>query len=120
MRDRFTTTTLFRVILSVFFLLCFLVNSSVASNELVFSAEEQAWLAAHPIIRIAPDPDFPPIEFIDKDGNYRGIAADFIHLLEKKLPLKIEIVALKNWNEVVKQAKTRQIDMFGAAAPTPE
>jgi len=104
----------------VFFLLCFLVNSSVASNELVFSAEEQAWLAAHPIIRIAPDPDFPPIEFIDKDGNYRGIAADFIHLLEKKLPLKFEIVALKNWNEVVKQAKTRQIDMFGAAAPTPE
>jgi len=120
MRDRFTVTTLFRALLLVFFLLCFLVNSSVASNELVFSAEEQAWLAAHPIIRIAPDPDFPPIEFIDKDGNYRGIAADFIHLLEKKLPLKFEIVALKNWNEVVKQAKTRQIDMFGAAAPTPE
>ena len=124
MRDRFTATSLFRVILSVFFLLCFLtvglVNFSVASNELVFSAEEQAWLAAHPIIRIAPDPDFPPIEFIDKDGKYRGIAADFIHLLEKKLPLKFEIVALENWNEVVKQGKTRQIDMFGAAAPTPE
>ena len=122
MRDRFTATTLFRALLLVFFLLCFLVWLILqsASNELVFSAEEQAWLAAHPIVRIAPDPDFPPIEFIDKDGNYRGIAADFIHLLEKKLPLKFEIVALENWNEVVKQAKTRQIDMLGAAAPTPE
>ncbi len=124
MRDRFATTSLFRVILLVLFLLCFLtvgfVNSSSDSKKLVFSAEEQTWLAAHPVIRIAPDPDFPPIEFIDKDGHYRGIAADFIHLLEKKLPLKFEIILLKNWDEVVKQAKTRQIDMFGAAAPTPD
>ncbi len=85
-----------------------------------FSPEEQAWLTDHPVIRLAPDPDFPPIEFIDQNGNYRGIAADFIRLLEKKLPLKFEIVSLKNWNEVISQAKSRKIDMFGAAVPTPE
>ncbi|MFK5926690.1 MAG: transporter substrate-binding domain-containing protein [Desulfuromusa sp.] len=94
-------------------------NSSI-SEKLGLSAAEMTWLNEHPVIRIAPDPDFPPIEFIDKDGNYRGIAADFIQLLEKKLPLKFKIIVLKNWDEVVKQAKTRQIDMFGAAAPTPD
>lgn len=86
----------------------------------VFSAEEKAWLIKHPVIRLAPDPDFPPIEFIDEDGNYRGIAADFIHLLEQKIPLKFEIVALKHWNEAITQAKARTVDMFGAAVPTPE
>ena len=89
-------------------------------TNLGFSEEEKAWLAKHPVIRLAPDPDFPPIEFIDNDGNYRGIAADFIHLLEQKLPLKFEIVSLKSWNEVIAQAKARTVDMFGAAVPTPE
>ncbi len=93
---------------------------SPVSNPLSFSAAEIAWMKAHPVIRVAPDPDFPPLEFFDKQGVYRGIAADFIHLLEKKLPLKFAIVALHNWNEVIQQAKSRQIDMFGAAVPTPE
>lgn len=93
---------------------------TVNTESVVLSAEEMAWLAEHPVVRLAPDPDFPPIEFVDKNGNYRGIAADFIHLLESKLPLKFEIVVLKNWNEAIKQAQSRQIDMFGAAVPTPE
>lgn len=101
----------------------FLIPGNIFATEHTspaFSAEEKAWLIDHPVVNLAPDPDFPPIEFIDKDGNYRGIAADFIHLLEKKMPLKFEIVSLKNWNEVIAQAKTHQIDMFGAAVPTPE
>lgn len=86
----------------------------------ILTPQELAWLEAHPVIRLAPDPDFPPIEYIDKDGNYRGIAADFIALIETKLPLKFEIVPLENWSEVVEQAKNRTIDMFGAAVPSPE
>ena len=94
--------------------------ANTVNNGFELSAEELSWLAEHPIIRLAPDPDFPPIEFIDNKGNYRGIAADFIYLLEKKLPLKFEIIKLRNWNDVVTQAKNKQIDMWGAAVPTPE
>jgi len=90
------------------------------SSTISFSADEITWIKEHPVIRLAPDPSFPPIEFLDKQGVYRGIAADFIHLLETKLPLKFEIVSLGSWNEAIKQAKSRQIDMFGAAVPTPE
>jgi len=85
-----------------------------------FTAEELAWLAEHPVVRLAPDPDFPPIEQLDKNGVYQGIAADFIALLDKKLPLKFEIVQLENWTEVIQAAKDRRIDMFGAAVPTPD
>ncbi|MCD6580666.1 MAG: transporter substrate-binding domain-containing protein [Desulfuromusa sp.] len=93
---------------------------SSSYKEPGLSVKEKSWLNDHPVIRLAPDPDFPPIEFLDKQGVYRGIAADFIHLLEKKIPLKFEIVSLKNWDEVIAQAKARQIDMMGAAVPTPE
>lgn len=66
-----------------------------------FSPEEIAWLKEHPVVRLAPDPDFPPIEFIDSEGKYKGIAAGYIKILEEKLPIKFEIVHLDNWKEVL-------------------
>ena len=94
--------------------------ASVAVAEIALTADERAWLEQHPVVRVAPDPDFPPIEFFDADGVYRGIAADFLRLIEKQVPLRFEIVRLKNWSEAVRQAQSRDIDMFGAAVPTPQ
>jgi PAS domain S-box-containing protein len=82
------------------------------------SAKERTWLEAHPVIRFAPDPDFPPVEFFDGRGVYRGITADYLSLLEKKLGVRFEIVRLRDWDEILSKAKSRQIDMF-AATPTP-
>lgn len=86
----------------------------------VLTLDEQEWLAKHPIISIAPDPIFLPIEFIDSKGNYSGIAADYISLIEKKLNIKFEKVSLKNWEEVLEKTKIREVDMWGAATPTPQ
>jgi len=89
-------------------------------EKVTLNADELEWLKEHPKIRLAPDPDFPPVEYLDNNGRYRGIAADFIALIEKKIPIKFEIVALKNWDECIRQAKSREIDMFGAAVSTPD
>ncbi len=90
------------------------------SADLQLTNQEISWLKAHPVVRVAPDPDFPPVEFFDQSGTYKGIAADFIALLEKKLPLRFEIVHLDNWDQVLSQGRSREIDMFGAAVPTPQ
>ena len=118
----------FRVLQSVVLLtVCCVVVSFLVSPVVAlpsdldifgFSNEEIAWLKKHPVVRLAPDPDFPPIEFIDSDGNYNGIAAGYIKLFEARLPIKFEIIHLKNWSEVLVQGKERKIDMFGAAAPS--
>jgi len=114
----FVLTLLFGLILPLILLSGNQVNAT--ESPLNFTAEELSWIAEHPVVRLAPDPDFPPIELIDNAGVYRGIAADFVALLQEKLPLDFDIVSLKNWNEVIRQAKNREIDMFGAAVPTPE
>lgn len=88
--------------------------------NLTLTPEELAWLDAHPVIRIAPDPDFPPVEFFDEEDHYHGIAAEFIALLEAKLPLTFEINRLASWGEVLRQAKAKEIDMLSAAVPSPE
>jgi PAS domain S-box-containing protein len=80
---------------------------------------ERQWLKEHPVITLAPDPDFKPIEYFDKNGNYRGAAADIIRILEKKLRITITIIHLKNWDEAMARFKNHEIDLLGAMVRTP-
>ena len=84
------------------------------------TAQERYWLSKHPEIKLAPDPEFLPIEYIDENGQYLGIAADFVALVENKLGITFTIVALESWAEVLEKSKAREIDMWGAATPTPQ
>ncbi len=82
------------------------------------TAAERQWLKDHPVITLAPDPDFKPIEYFDKNGNYRGAAADIFRLLEKKLGITITIVRLKNWDEAMARFRNREVDLLGAMVRT--
>ena len=106
------------------FLLCVclvaIVHRTIAQEVPLLSAQERNWLAAHPVITLAADPDYPPIEYFDENGEYCGIAADYVALIEKKLDFRFKILHLQSWDEILDKAKSRQIDMFGAAAETPQ
>ena len=96
------------------------VWSASRESGVRFSQQERDWLAEHPVILAAPDPDFPPVEYYDEKGLYQGIAADYIALIEKRLGIRFKIVRLKNWDEVLEKALTREIDMVTAATRTPQ
>ncbi|MBW2612675.1 MAG: transporter substrate-binding domain-containing protein [Deltaproteobacteria bacterium] len=96
------------------------VHAVTGTTEVLFTEPEIAWLKKHPVITAAPDPDFPPVEFFDNQGAYRGIAADTIALIEKKLGIRFNIIRLKNWDEVLEYARAGKIDMITAATPTPQ
>jgi signal transduction histidine kinase len=85
----------------------------------MLSDAERTWLAEHPVLRLAPDPEFKPIEYFDATGYYQGIAAETLRLLEKKLGISITIVQKKNWDEVLAAFKAGDVDMLGAVVPTP-
>jgi len=83
------------------------------------SAAERTWIKTHPVVRFAPDPDFPPTEYFDENGSYSGITADYLALIAKKLGIRFEIVRLRNWDQVISQARAGRIDLF-AASETPQ
>ncbi len=87
-------------------------------RDVQLTNHEKEWLADHPVISVAPDPDFPPIEWFDPSGAFKGLAADFIALVENKLNIKFKTVHCRNWNEVIAKAKGRQIDFLSAASPS--
>jgi PAS domain S-box-containing protein len=91
-----------------------------AYYKIPFSHHEKEFLKKHPIIRIAPDPHFQPVEYIDEKGNYKGMSADFMKIISKELGVKFQIVRCKDWNEVLRKAQKREIDLLPAAAQTPE
>ncbi len=89
-----------------------------SGRPFVLSPEEKDWLSAHPIIRVAGDRAWPPIEFLGEQGVFEGIAVDYLAILSRLMNVRFEFDMTSDWNAVVEKLKNRELDMFSAAAPT--
>lgn len=85
-----------------------------SSGAAEFTPDEQAWILSHPSVRVCPDPDYPPFEFFDANGNYAGISADYLHLISEKTGLEFTVVRAGDWNECVRLIKENKTDLLGA------
>ncbi len=90
-------------------------NNNNDNNKDILTLSERQWLIAHPNLRLAPDPLFPPIEFFDGDGNFNGFAAEYFAEIEKVIDYKFQIVHLKTWSELIEKLKNKEIDLTSAA-----
>jgi signal transduction histidine kinase/DNA-binding response OmpR family regulator/HPt (histidine-containing phosphotransfer) domain-containing protein len=89
-------------------------------KKIELSAEQQAWVDDHPVIRIGIDGDYAPYSFLDKDGRYLGIAPDFIKIIGQRLGIKFEPVPNLSWTEIVEGSRQRTIDVIATAVSTKE
>jgi|GEM_PF-945609 len=106
------------------FLLVFLSFAATAAeassgdpNDWLTQAD-QDWISAHPVITVAPDPTFPPIEYFDKSGEYRGIAAEYLALIARETGLTFKVVHCESWDEALNKVESHEIDALPAAAQT--
>ena len=99
-------------------------NSPIYSIDkaegLSITDEEKDWISKHPIISLGIDPEFAPFEFIAENGQYLGIASDYVKLIQSRLGLKMELVKGLTWKEVVKKAKRYEIDVLPCVGITEE
>lgn len=87
----------------------------------LLNVEEREWLKAHEgKVRLAPAPDWEPLEYFDKNGQYQGMVSDYIRLMEKKLNFKFTIIRVETWEKTLALARKREIDVISAAQATPE
>lgn len=84
------------------------------------SREDKAWLAKHKTIRLGVDPAYPPFEFVDMDGRYRGMAADYLALISQRLGVEFKVMPDLTWAQVVEGGKTRTLDVIPVMTPTDE
>ncbi|MCE5188309.1 MAG: transporter substrate-binding domain-containing protein [Eubacteriales bacterium] len=89
-------------------------------NELELTQAERDFIRNHPSIRLGVDPSFVPYEFIDSDGIYKGVAADYIALIEQKTGLDMVVTPGLTWAEAYEKAISNQIDVLPCVAQTTE
>ena len=90
------------------------------AHALTLDEDERAWLAANPELRLGVDASWPPFEFRDAQGNYLGLTADYVRLIESRLGVKLEPIEPSDWSAVLQQARSGQLDLLPGVMSTPE
>jgi len=93
-------------------------NDASATADDILTPFERSWLRAHPQIRLAGDPNWPPFEMIDEEGEYQGIVADYLTLLEQRLGYSFQRVHEGSWSDTLVAVGT-EVDVVAAVAVTP-
>jgi len=91
-----------------------------ADNVISWTADELAFMEDHPVIRLGVDPGFVPFEFIDDDGEYKGITADYLALISEKTGIQFEVVQGLTWPEAYDMALAGDIDALPAIGKADE
>ncbi len=89
-------------------------------KQIPLTDTERAWINNHPVIRLGIDPEFFPFESISKNGDYQGIASDYIALLNERLGLNMQVVEQSSWSASIAKIKAREIDALPCIGRTGE
>ena len=90
------------------------------TDTVALTQDEKDFIAAHPVIYLGVDPEFIPYEFIDTDGEYKGIAADYIDLICKKTGLTMVVVKDLTWTQAYEKGVKRELDVLPCVSKTTE
>lgn len=85
-----------------------------------FSQLEMKFIKETPQIMVAIDPNLPPIEFIGKNGDAKGITSDLLKLISKRSGLNFTYVESKSWSDNLQQINNGNVDLIPFIIPTNE
>ncbi|CAN7612446.1 transporter substrate-binding domain-containing protein [Pseudoduganella sp. LjRoot289] len=89
-------------------------------RALSLTPAQRAWLAAHPVLRVAMDAGRAPVEWRGEDGVQRGISVDFLQRMEAMLGVRFEIVPSKSVADQLARVQRREVDIVSAITQSPE
>jgi len=78
----------------------------------VFSAQEQQWIKDHPQVRFAVGTQLKPVSYIDDDGVYRGVTAQYLAAIERKTGLRFQLVHADGFSGAKKAIRDGAVDML--------
>ena len=87
-------------------------NSEITYDEVVYLKTKDS-------IKMCVLPDSLPYSQIDKNGDFKGIGADFMVLLSKYIDKPIQLVPTAKWGESLQNIKDRKCDILPVAVNVP-
>ncbi|KKO45797.1 hypothetical protein WG68_08785 [Arsukibacterium ikkense] len=80
-------------------------------NRIPLSSEEQVWLRQHSPLRVGLISNWPPMEFVDKDGNVAGVSHEILQILAKRLTIQFELRPYDNFEDILLDLANRNLDL---------
>jgi two-component system, sensor histidine kinase and response regulator len=92
---------------------------SITEQPKILTAEEQQWLAEHPVIRVHNESEWRPFNF-NADGQPQGYSIDLFKLLADKIGFEVEFISGKNWSEFIQMIREKELDVMLNIVRSPE
>jgi|GEM_PF-2707304 len=97
------------------------LNCSPTEKTAFLAGREIAWLKArNNTVIVATEFNYPPFAFVNDQGQFKGISADYLKLLEEKLPLHFEYLSPDHLAQQLTAVKTGRAQMICNLRETPE
>ena len=83
---------------------------------------ERRWLKAHPLVKVAPTPYYPPFEYWELEPvtnvpKFRGVVRSYLDHFSATLGIEFEVVKTDTWQENLQLLKDREIDAVSLLVP---
>ena len=89
------------------------IQSKVYEKEnlykLKLTKEERTFIKNHKPIKVGGEMDWAPFDFVDINGEYQGIAKDYLSLVSKMSGLKFDVITGQTWSELLQSFKDKKI-----------
>ncbi len=82
------------------------------TDTISLTDDEREWLYDHPTIRFTGNPMWLPFEAFAEDGEYIGIVADHLQLIEERLGISFKKVPTKTRSESIEKALNGEVDVI--------
>ena len=107
----------------LFHFLCLIQLLTLAScsnfdQQSALTAEEMDWIANHKEIRLGVSLHYPPYELFGMKDKYKGLSADYIHLINEKIGINFVPMRFRNRDEVIRALKKGQVSVVAAMEMT--
>ena len=93
------------------------LNQDWQDNEVLqLTSEEQQWLENHSGLSVGTMDGWPPFNYLDDNGEARGIGIDIIEAINKKLNIKLKVVPGK-WKQIYQDVEQKKLDIIMDITP---
>ncbi|MBD9500205.1 transporter substrate-binding domain-containing protein [Pseudomonas sp. PDM17] len=93
-------------------------SSPIAGQRLILTPQEQRWVDRHPRPKVVIDQALAPVSFFDAQGQFRGIAADLLELVQSRTGIEFDVRPQASVTAMLEQVRTGKADMIAALTPT--
>jgi hypothetical protein len=112
---------LFRAGLSLWLILMGVCAPALAAAGLGqnLSEEERAWIARHPVVRVATSADYGPFTFVEQ-GKVIGMSIDYLDRLHELTGIEFKIEEPASFQNNLQRIGSGEVDVMMSLRDTPE